>query len=142
MGLTKFISRISLILVFVLTSTFSVFSCEVDHSSCCCCEFDLSLNCECLHENDTEDQIPSYALLANLKNVLDLDKSLKLLRVVSLYNKASSLVLGHNKEYYFCSKNYATRSVVLLIWNSYFFNLGILDARKFRLVWLLLRPCS
>ena len=115
MRFTKFISRISLILVFVLTSTFSVFSCEVDHSSCCCCEFDLSLNCECLHENDTEDQVPSYALSVNLKKVLDLDKHFKLLRVVSPFKDSSLLVLDHNKEFYFCSKNYATRSVVLLI---------------------------
>ena len=99
MRLTKFISRISLILVFVLTSTFSVFSCEVDYTPCCCCEFDLSLDCECLHENDTEGQVPSYALSVNLKKVLDLDKPFKLLRVVSPFKNSSSLVLDHNKEF-------------------------------------------
>jgi hypothetical protein len=115
MGFTKFTSRISLILVFVLTSTFSALSFEVDHTPCCCCEFDLSLNCECIHENDTEDQVPSYALSVNLKKVLDLDKSFKLLRVVSLYNNPPLLLSDYNKGFYICSKNYATGSVVFLI---------------------------
>ena len=115
MSLTKFISKISLILVFVLTSTFSALSFEVDHTPCCCCEFDLSLNCECIHENDTEEQIPSYALSVNPKKVLDFDKSFKLLRVVPLYNNPPLLLSDHNKEFYICFKNYATRSVVFLI---------------------------
>ena len=115
MSSTKFISRISLILVFVLTSTFSALSFEADHTPCCCCEFDLSLKCECIHENDTEDQVPSYALSVNLKKVLDLDKSFKLLRVVSLYNDPPLLLSNHNKDFYSCSKNYAIRSVVFLI---------------------------
>ena len=86
-----------------------------DSHECCCCEFDLSLNCECLHENDTEDQIPSYALSVILKKVLDLDRSFKLLRVVPFYNDPPLLLSDHNKEFYICSKNYATRSVVFLI---------------------------
>ena len=114
MNLIKIITK--LLLVFALASSlFSASSRYDEYQGCCCCDYDISIVCECLIESEEVQLVPDEVIIS---------KSIKGLKI----NQSSDYSL----EYYFPNLNhpvslfnispptyhgvkYSVRSQVLLI---------------------------
>ena len=114
MSLTKIISRF--ILVFALTgSLFSAGSSYDEYQGCCCCDYDLSVLCECLSSTKDEEPLTDETVSSKLtKGLKIIAPSSDNAEFSSVNNRYFFSKLGFTTPTYYGVK-YAVRSQVLLI---------------------------
>lgn len=114
MSLTKIISRF--ILVFALTgSLFSAGSSYDEYQGCCCCDYDLSVLCECLSSTQDEEPFTDETVSSKLtKGFKIIAPSSDNAEFSSVNNRYFFSKLGFTTPTYYGVK-YAVRSQVLLI---------------------------
>jgi len=114
MSLTKIISRF--FLVFVLScSLFSAGSSYDEYQGCCCCDYDLSVFCECLSSTHDEESFSDETVSSKLtKGLKIIAPSSDNAEFSSVNNRYFFSKLGFTTPTYYGVK-YAVRSQVLLI---------------------------
>ena len=115
MNLIKIITKF--ILVFALTSSlFSATSSYDENQGCCCCDYDLSIVCECLIDFEEEKSVPDELITSNSIKGLKINQpsGYNLLPILSKRNQSISKLDFAQSIYY--DLKYAVRSQVLLIW--------------------------
>ncbi|MGB0609687.1 MAG: hypothetical protein ACPHOG_06150 [Verrucomicrobiales bacterium] len=114
MSLTKIISRF--FLVFALTcSLFSAASSYDEYQGCCCCDYDLSVLCECLTDTHDEESFTDETVSSKLaKGFKIIAPSSDNADFSSVNNCYSFSKLDFTTPTYYGVK-YAVRSQVLLI---------------------------
>ena len=114
MNLIKIITK--LLLVYALTSSlFSASSRYDDYQGCCCCDYDISIACECLIDSEEEKSVPDELITLNSIKGLKINQpsDYNLLPLLSKRNQSISKLDFAQSIYY--DLKYAVRSQVLLI---------------------------
>ena len=114
MNLIKIITKF--LLVFALTSSlFSATSSYDENQGCCCCDYDLSIVCECLIDSEEGQSVPDEVITSNSSKGLKINQpsDYNLLPILSKRNQSISKLYFAQSIYY--DLKYAVRSQVLLI---------------------------
>ena len=114
MNLIKIITKF--LLVFALTSSlFSASSRYDENQGCCCCDYDISIACECLIDSEEEKSVPDELITSNSIKGLKINQPsvYNLLPLLSKRNQSISKLDFAQSIYY--DLKYAVRSQVLLI---------------------------
>ena len=114
MNLIKIITK--LLLVFALASSlFSASSRYDEYQGCCCCDYDISIVCECLIESEEVQLVPDELIISKSIQSLKINQSSDYnhLPLLSKRNRLISKLDFAQSIYY--DLKYAIRSQVLLI---------------------------
>ena len=114
MILTKIISRF--FLVFALTGSLYIAGSSYDeYQGCCCCDYDLSVLCECLTDTHDKKSVTDETVSSKLtKGLKIIAPSSDNAEFSSVNNRYFFSKLGFTTPTYY-GVNYAVRSQVLLI---------------------------
>jgi len=120
MGVPKEMNLIKIItksfLVFALTSSlFSANSRYDENQGCCCCDYDISIVCECLIDSGEGQSLSDEVIISNLIKGLKINQpsDYNLLPLLSKRNQSISKL--DFAQLIYCDLKYAVRSQVLLI---------------------------
>ena len=114
MNLIKIITKF--LLVFALASSlFSASSRYDEYQGCCCCDYDLSIVCECLIDSEEGQLVPDEVIISKSIKGLKINQpsDYNLLPLLSKTNQSISKLDFDQSIYY--DLKYAVRSQVLLI---------------------------
>ena len=114
MNLIKIMTKI--FLVFALTSSlFSANSRYDENKGCCCCDYDLSIVCECLIDSEEGQSLSDEVIISNSIKGLKINQpsDYNLLPLLSKRNQSISKL--DFAQLIYCDLKYAVRSQVLLI---------------------------
>ena len=114
MNLIKIITKF--LLVFALTSSlFSANSRYDENQGCCCCDYDISIVCECLIDSEEGQSLSDEVIISNSIKGLKINQpsDYDILPILFQRNQSISKIDFAQSIYY--DLKYAVRSQVLLI---------------------------
>lgn len=104
-----------LFLIVLSLSSLSDNSVYEESLECCCCDYGLSLVCECLKDQDDKEFIAKNAIIPSHFKDVDLIKSETFYSTLAIWRVCTSYFYTVNKSSILYRSKYATRSQVLLI---------------------------
>ena len=112
MNLIKIITKILLVFA-LISSLFSATSSYDENQGCCCCDYDLSIVCECLIDSEEGQSLPDEVITSNSSKGLKINQPSDYSLEYFFHNHSISLLnfappISH-------AVKYAIRSQVLLI---------------------------